>query len=991
MAIDINRMSLDTNESGITMAAFSRALEREAHVLTQRPDLIWQQLHNRLQWENKQTAELIEKECIRRSTLVDHPWIRTRTKMRESEALLLTFSGHTNYISKCAFSPDGTRVVSASDDKTLKIWDVSPGRELITLRGHANMVLGCAFSPNGKWIVSASKDKTLRIWDAINGVEIGTFSGHLEGVNACAISPNGAYVCSAGWDNTLKVWDVQNGEVLHTFRGHNGLVYGCAFSPDGEMIISASSDQTLKLWRIETGELLQTLTGHTERVLDCTFSPNSELIISASMDGTLKIWSTKSGKTMRTLIGHNGYVNGCACSPDGSLILSASSDKTLKLWDLASGNELRTLIGHTQRVLGCAFSPDGSRVVSASMDGKLKVWDANYAKGEQCTLGHEKKITDCAIGPVGDWILTASEDQTLKKWDGASGTIKEVVDNQVEGSGLCDISPDGKKIAWSNNFMIKIRDESTGKEVLSNNKHDGTISACRFSPDGKRIISAGDYTIKIWDACSGKEIRSLEGHSAWVSDAAYTPDCKHIISASNDKTLKIWDAASGNEIRTLSGHTDGLSACAISPDGKYILSGGDDKTLRLWDADSGKVVYTLYAYSKIKDLAFSPDGACFISAGMDKMLRVWQVSDGHERAAIPLLGSINTIALHPTQPYVICGDEGGNIYQLDLFGLEYGPIIVTAIHDCTGYTVCCPACQRGQPIRSEQLGSDIECADENCMLRIHVNPFCVEKDVQIGITYQEKEYNELIANKNGEKALEVIEHILEIEPQNRKYQIEHICLLLALRRIEDAESAMKYMRTMGIEPDDEEQGRIFFLKGAAILELKDRTQSWQKEALEAFDLSLQSMPISRSWFYRASILHGLGAKEAALESYLKARALQMEEATSQKPLMSHDTWKRGLYGLYFGGNERDEIDVEVGWLYFSLNDFSKAEAEFQAMLKRGVEDPMAVYGLGLALIGLQQFQQACSYFKRFVQIAKKEHQSFIPRAKEIIGKICKDI
>jgi tetratricopeptide (TPR) repeat protein len=376
---------------------------------------------------------------------------------------------------------------------------------------------------------------------------------------------------------------------------------------------------------------------------------------------------------------------------------------------------------------------------------------------------------------------------------------------------------------------------------------------------------------------------------------------------------------------------------------------------------------------------------------MDKTLRVWETISGEQRASIPLLGALNTIALHPTQPYAICGDDGGNLYLLDLFGLAYGPISVSATHDGMGYTLRCPACQREQPIQAEQLGSDMDCADETCGLSLHINQFYVEKEVQFGIAYLEKEYNELIVEWKGEKALETIEKILEVEPHNRKYQIEHVCLLLALRRMEDAEAALMHLKTIGIQPKGEDIGRIYFLKGAVTLRLKEQTQLIQKEALEALELSLQSMPISRTWFYRASILDILDNREAALKSYMEARRLEKEESTSQNPAVSHDTWKTGLYRFYFGENERDEIDVEIGWLYIKMNNFAKAKAELQAMIKRGVEDPMAVYGLGLALIGLKQFQEACPYFKRFLQIARQEHQSFISSAKDIIGKICTDV
>ena len=159
------------SEQGEVLQAFSRTLDREAHTLTWHPDLLWQQLYNRLQWEKGPAADLVAAEREESSKLGRKPWIRARTPFRESKALIRTLTGHTKKVNACAISPDGKWIVSASGDQTLKIWDAASGRELRTLSGHTSFVRACAFSPDGQWIVSASVDQTLKVWDAASGKE----------------------------------------------------------------------------------------------------------------------------------------------------------------------------------------------------------------------------------------------------------------------------------------------------------------------------------------------------------------------------------------------------------------------------------------------------------------------------------------------------------------------------------------------------------------------------------------------------------------------------------------------------------------------------------------------------------------------------------------------------------------------------------------------------------------------------------------------------
>ncbi len=283
-------------------------------------------------------------------------------------ALIRTLVGHKGGVNGCAVSPSGDWIVSASDDKTLKVWDAQTGEGRLTLRGHEGNVKGCAVSPSGDWIVSASNDKTLKVWDAQTGEERLTLRGHGDMVRECAVGPSGEWVVSASDDGTLKIWDVNTGEERLTLEGHSYEVNGCAVSPTGEWIVSASNDKTLKIWDAQTGREWLTLKGHLNRVRECAVSPSGDWIVSASEDETLKIWDVYTGEERSTLKGHEDWVLGCAVSPTGEWIVSASNDKTLKVWDAQTGNCLTTL-RVDDYLNACAFSPDGEHIVASGNRG----------------------------------------------------------------------------------------------------------------------------------------------------------------------------------------------------------------------------------------------------------------------------------------------------------------------------------------------------------------------------------------------------------------------------------------------------------------------------------------------------------------------------------------------------------------------------------------------------------------------------------------------
>src|SRR6516165_240161 len=170
--------------------------------------------------------------------------------------------GHGALVSSAAFSPDGSRVVTASWDGTARLWDIKTGAALATLAGHRGWVWKAAFSPDGRRIVTASADKTARVWDAATGALLATLSGHRGWVNSAAFSPDGSRIVTASEDDTARVWDAAAGTALLTLSGHSDAINGAAFSPDGTRIVTTSFDTTARVWDARTGAALGTLSGH---------------------------------------------------------------------------------------------------------------------------------------------------------------------------------------------------------------------------------------------------------------------------------------------------------------------------------------------------------------------------------------------------------------------------------------------------------------------------------------------------------------------------------------------------------------------------------------------------------------------------------------------------------------------------------------------------------------------------------------------------------
>jgi len=615
------------------------------------------------------------------------PWIHWANLPQAKNPYIRTLSGHLAWVRACCYSPDGQRIVSASSDNTLKIWNARTGRDIVTLAGHSSSVLACGFSPDGRRVVSASRDNTLKIWSAETGEEITTLVGHSGWVSGCSYSPDGKNVVSASWDKTLKIWDEKTGTELATLLGHTDSVSACVYSSDGHSIVSASDDKMLKIWDARTATEIATLRGHNGAVIACSYSANGRHVVSASWDRTLKVWDVKTHKQIFSISSDFEDFLSCSYSPDGRYIVSALGNNSLKIWDAETYDEVATYCGHSDIVFSCSYSPDGRRIVSASKDSTLKIWNAEGVKGSAVLSSHSGLVTSCNCSPDERYLVSASEDKTLKIWDIETGKESATLRGHSGGISACSYSPDGRRIvSASRDETLKIWDAKLAKEVATLPGHSGKVLACHYSPDGRRIVSASvDQTLKTWDAETGEEIVTLRGHNKGISACSYSPDGKRVVSASWDETLKTWEAETGKEIATLRGHSDRVIGCSYSPDGRLVGSISWDQTLRIWNGETGQAMAVLRGHSDIiSSFSFSPDGQHMVSASKDKTLRIWNVAAGSEVAVLSgHSDSVISCAYSPDGRHIVSTSDDST---LQIWDAETGGKISAL---CPGCVISC--------------------------------------------------------------------------------------------------------------------------------------------------------------------------------------------------------------------------------------------------------------------------------------------------------------
>jgi WD40 repeat protein/DNA-binding SARP family transcriptional activator len=641
---------------------------------------------------------------------------------------------HGGMVDTVWWSSDGSRILTAGDDGTAKVWDATTGEKLLTLSGHQASVLSAVWSPSGDRIVTASEDGTARIWDAVTGEELFTFTRHGNEVFDAKWSPDGTRVATASDDGTARVWDAATGEESFSLRtlsdrSGGGKVSGVAWSPDGSRIVTtyyggivwnaATGEELLSLrytsgvryamwspdgmrivtvsyesarvWDATTGEVVFTFPLQTGDWQSATWSPSGETIATTDWDGNAKIWDAATGNQILDLYPEDYTAVGvmdAVWSPSGDRLATVSYDGTATVWDTATGAELVTLVGHTSALLGAAWSPSGDRIVTAGVDGTAKVWDVAPGPELLTLYGHTPAVNTVMWSPSGDRIVTSSDDGMAKIWDATTGAELRTL---LVGAATDAVwSPSGEQIATGDHYgWVTVWDAATGDRILSIPTHHYdsiTFGGMTWSPGGDRIAtSSRDGTAKVFDATTGELLITLQGHEGPVFSTVWSPDGERIVTAGYDGTARVWDATNGRELRTLCTLDSGVTWAVWSADGRHIVAHSNDGLGRMWHTTTGKLLMAFTGHSStVGSMSWSPAGDRLLTGSMDGTARVWDASTGAE---------------------LMSYSPGGMIYQADWS--PDGTRIAVASQD--GTTKVLPAWQTLQEL--------IDYAKECCVIR----------------------------------------------------------------------------------------------------------------------------------------------------------------------------------------------------------------------------------------------------------------------------------
>jgi WD40 repeat protein len=516
--------------------------------------------------------------------------------------LVIDPQGHSAMIRKVMLTPDGATLISVSDDKTIRLWDVKTGDLMKTIRGQIGAgnegeLFAGALSPDGKTLAAGGfgipgGDKPIHLYNIETGEQIGLLKGHFNVINALAFSPDGRRLASGSGDHTVRIWDVTGRKELAKLEGHGDAVYGVAFSPDGSKLVSASYDGTLRLWHIGNLDKVtwKEMKRHTDKVNGVAFAPNGRYIVSGGYDNRILLWDG-NGNFLKEIGTHD--VGTISFSSDSrKIVVAGESQDPAAIYAIPSGEKVSTFTKHTNTVLASAFYGNDLVATAGGDDKDIYLWDASSGTVKTHIIDKGRST----------WAVAFGEGLNV-----AFGNSSSYIDDSNRG-------PLEKSFDFS---AISL------KPQLSDTVD---FQRVRLQYQGRSFEKKGLYELNI---VGGGSIHNDFGYDGQVRCYSFTPDGNVVVGSSF--SLKLY-RSDGAFIRNFIGQTGELWAVSVDRSGRILASASGDQTIRLWSIQSGKLLATLFVTRDNEWICWTPQGYYAASAGGEKYIG-WQINRGLENAA----------------------------------------------------------------------------------------------------------------------------------------------------------------------------------------------------------------------------------------------------------------------------------------------------------------------------------------------------------------------
>lgn len=516
-------------------------------------------------------------------------------KLTEPPILQINSGGHMAKIQDIFFTRDGKQLISASNDKTIRVWDIQTGKTVRMLRGqigagHEGKIYAAALSGDNQWLAVGGYPSRfgIRLIHFPTGQIKHLLKGHDNVILSLNFSSNNTRLISGSADKTARIWDITSGNTLHTLQGHTDYIYAVAFSPDNQLAVTGSDDHTLKLWQVSDGSLQATLEGHDDKVKSVAFTPYGHYILSGSDDKTIRLWNGKTGRFIKVMARQNRTVDSLSVSLDGTVVLTGqgygNGDCINNIFSIPSGKSISTFTKHNNIVLATAISPDGTTAATGGgNDQEIWIWDVRTGREIKKLVGNGKRV----------WSVGFSKDGRSIAWGNTYEQYNMFGYGPLEHSFIFQSHSDqfGPKPGPINetDFIRAIENKGTVSIQTQNNKVHPTLEILE-NKSVKHRITRG--------STDGNSHRSL----------TLSPDGRLVISGGGTGVLASYNTQTGKKEKEFIGHTGDVWGVAVSPDGRLLVSGSDDQTIRLWEVATGTPLMTLFYGTDQEWVAWTPEG-----------------------------------------------------------------------------------------------------------------------------------------------------------------------------------------------------------------------------------------------------------------------------------------------------------------------------------------------------------------------------------------------
>lgn len=663
--------------------SLASALRRDADYLAKRPDAVWQQLYNQLQWEPESAAQLVAPELHRRTMPGCPPWFWLRTPSEES-ALVRTLRGPAGSPLNAFVVHQALRMVVACDSsQDVRVWSLADGRLLAQYRLPYSVwsVRACALNANGTKMVVVTDRREAIVCDTMTGrgilnlKEEASTRHDMAPYLACAYSPDDALIATGGLGG-VHIWDAATGARQGDLTIALDRCKGLAFTSDSSSLLLAA-EYTLEHRKLgaPTPSWTAKPTKYAGGFLCCAVSPNGKVLATGIRDiasrhdekfhiqrHAVKLWDVATGNEITNLDEVAGTVRWCAFSPEEPLLVTGDEDRQLTVWNLDSGQQIARFEAHSEQLLGCAFGMTGDLVVSAGSDS-VRTWSVARAPApsNQVVRTPAEKTLSVIWSSDGQFALSSHSNDVAKVWEPPTIWERTAFAHTYNISARnyaqsCAFHPHTSRIAVvTETDAVEVRlakDGAVQGRVGSTNNPE---RLCGWSPDGRLLITAGASDIHLWDAEALTARATLPGGTDEKANAfAMSPDGRHLVVAGEHAPI-LWsfDEEQSSAPFTSEDYIVKLYECAFLPDGATIAT-ASDSGVHLWDVATMRQREGIeFRYMGLFDMFARPP---------------WAISPDGRFIAVSGRG-VQTP--HGLQPPIVIWDTRTGDHVMDMFGHEH--------------------------------------------------------------------------------------------------------------------------------------------------------------------------------------------------------------------------------------------------------------------------------------------------------------------------------